>query len=113
VDTEGICIYGSKSYIPSSPKPQVDVELPLLSPTASWTEKMIHCQVPHDLTVHHDARFLAALLFPSFFFPVRAGGESIRNGGHPCAKHCEELKDHKEMVVWNYAVAVFAIAVKV
>ena len=74
---------------------------------------MIHSQVPHELTVHHDTRFLAALLFTSFFFSVRAGGEFIRNGGHPCAKHCEELKDHKEMVVWDYAVAAIALAAKV
>jgi hypothetical protein len=86
----------------------------LPSPTAPWTKQTIHSQDLHEqLTVHHDTRFLATLLFTSFFFSMPAGGEFLWKGGHPAAKHCEELKDYKKMVVWDYAVAAIALAVKV
>jgi hypothetical protein len=86
----------------------------LPSPTPSWTKRRDHSQDLHEqLTVNHDSRFLAALIFTSFFFTVPTGGEVLVEGYNPGAKHGKALKDHQKMVIWDYAVAAIALAVKV
>jgi hypothetical protein len=74
----------------------------------------VYSQDLHEqLTVNHDSRFLAALIFTSFFFTVPIGGERLGEGYNPGTKHREVFKDHEKMVVWDYAVASITLAVKV
>ena len=82
--------------------------------TPSWAKQKFHSRDLHEqLTVHHDSRFLAALIFTSFFFTGLTGGEFLGEGCNPAVKHGKGLKDPEKMVVWDYAVAAIALAVKV
>ncbi|KAF8497913.1 hypothetical protein F5888DRAFT_263079 [Russula emetica] len=72
------------------------VEPPLGSPTASSIRGRAHSYDLHEqLTLHHDSRFLAALIFSLFsFVPAR------------------ELEIDEDKVIWDYAVAAISLAVK-
>ena len=90
------------------------VEPPLSSPTSSKAKRKVYSQDLHEqLTVNHDSRFLAAFIFTSFFFTAPTGGECLGEGYNPGTKPREGLKDYEKMVVWDYAVASIALAVKV
>jgi hypothetical protein len=91
----------------------MQVEPPSSSPTSSMTKRKVYSQDLHEqLTVNHDSRFLAAFIFASFFFTVPTGG-CLGEGHNSGTKHREGLKDYEKMVVWDYAVASIALAVKV
>ncbi len=95
---------------------ETQVEPPQGSTITVSTEERIHSRDLHEqLTTHHDTRFLAALIFVSFFFsvPARLGEESPKVADHPDVNQREESDDSRKMVVWDYAVAAIALAVKV
>jgi hypothetical protein len=90
------------------------VEPPLGSPTASKLRGRAHSYDLHEqLTVHHDSRFLAALIFTSFFVPARRDSEALVELDQSDARHLQELEKDKDVVIWDYAVAAIALAVKV
>jgi hypothetical protein len=85
------------------------------SPTASSIRGREHSYDLHEqLTIHHDSRFLAALIF-SLFFLIPARGDSKRplELDQSDTRLCQELKEGKDMIIWDYAVAAIALAVKV
>jgi len=64
------------------------------------------------MTGHHDSRFLAALIFLSFSF-VQARDSKGSGEGQSGAREYEALKGGKDMIIWDYAIAAIALAVKV
>jgi hypothetical protein len=91
------------------------VEPPLGSPTASSIRGRAHSYDLHEqLTTHHDSRFLAALIFSMFFFiPARGDPKDPLDLDKSDTRLCRELKEGKDMAIWDYAVAATALAVKV
>jgi hypothetical protein len=83
--------------------------------TASGEQRVYSRDLHEQLTTHHDTRFLAALIFLSFFFSVseRPGEESIKVVYPPDMVQQEEYDDSRKLVVWDYAVAAITLAVKV
>ncbi|KAI9439117.1 hypothetical protein H4582DRAFT_2142468 [Lactarius indigo] len=76
-------------------------------------EERVHSRDLHDqLTTYQDTRFLAALIFISFFFPASAipGEENPEVADHPDVNQREEFDDSRKMIVWDYAVAAIALA---
>jgi hypothetical protein len=65
-----------------------------------------------QLTAHHDSRFLAALIF-SLFFSFQVSPMVRRGVDQPETTNHQEMKGDQNMVIWNYAVAAIALAVKV
>jgi len=84
------------------------------SPTASELRGRAHSYDLHEqLTVYHDSRFLAALIFSSFFVPARRDSETLVELDQSDARHFQELEKDEDVVIWDYAVAAIALAVKV
>jgi hypothetical protein len=85
------------------------------SPTASSIRGRAHSYDLHEqLTVHHDSRFLAALIFSLFsFVPARGDSESPLKLDKSETRHFQELEVDEDKVIWDYAVAAIALAVKV
>ncbi len=85
------------------------------SPTASSIRERAHSYDLHEqLTVHHDSRFLAAFIFSSFFFvPTRGDLKAPLVLDQSDTRHFQEPEEYEDMVVWDYAVAAIALAVKV
>jgi hypothetical protein len=95
---------------------ETQVEPPQCSAIATSAEQKAYSRDLHDqVTTHKDTRFLAALIFISFFFSVsaRPGEESLKVAHLPDGDQQEEHDDSRKMVVWDYAVAAIALAVKV
>ena len=95
---------------------ETQVEPPQGSAIATSAEQRAYSQDLHEqLTTHHDTRFLAALIFISFFFSVspRLGEEGLKVANPPDLDQCEVPDDSRKMIVWDYAVAGIALAVKV
>jgi hypothetical protein len=64
-----------------------------------------------QLTVNHDSRFLAVYIFSLFLFiPARGDSKTPLEQDQSDTK---ELKEGKDTVIWDYAVAAIALAVKV
>lgn len=71
----------------------------------------MHSHDLHEqLTVHHDSRFLAALIFSLFFFVQARESKLSREVDQPDMR--KALKGDKN-IIWDYAVAAIALAVKV
>jgi hypothetical protein len=85
------------------------------SPTASSIRGRAHSYDLHEqLTVHHDSRFLAALIFSLFFFvPARGDSKTPQKLDQSETRHFQELEVDEDKVIWDYAVAAIALAVKV
>jgi len=85
------------------------------SPTASSIRGRAHSYDLHEqLTVHHDSRFLAALMFSLFSFaPARGASETPLKLDQSETRHFQELEVDEDKVIWDYAVAAIALAVKV
>ena len=95
---------------------QTQVEPPLGSPTASSIRGRAHSYDLHEqLTVHHDSRFLAALIFSLFSFdPARGSSKTPLELDQSKMRQVRVLEVVDEVkVVWDYAVAAIALAVKV
>ena len=94
---------------------KTQVEPPLGSPTASSIRGRAHSYDLHEqLTVNHDSRFLAALIFSLFFFaPARGGSETPPKLDQSETRRFQELEVDEEKFIWDYAVAAIALAVKV
>ena len=90
----------------------IQVEPPLGSPTASSIRGRAHSYDLHEqLTVNPDSRFFAAYIFSLFFFiPARGDSKILLELD---TIHFQELKEGKDTVIWDYAVAAIALAVKV
>ena len=90
----------------------MQVEPPLGSPTVSSIRGRAHSYDLHEqLTVNHDSRFFAAYIFSLFFFiPARGDSKILLQQD---TTHFQELKEGKDTVIWDYAVAAIALAVKV
>jgi hypothetical protein len=87
------------------------VEPPFGSPTATSIRGRVHSHDLHEqLTVHHDSRFLAALIFSSFSF-VHARDSNV--SGEVDQSGTREYESPKDMIGWDYAIAAIALAVKV
>jgi hypothetical protein len=77
-----------------------------------WIRGRVHSHDLHEqLTVHHDSRFLAALIFSLFFFVQARDSKVSREVDQPDMR--KALKGGKNMAIWDYAVAAIALAVKV
>jgi len=99
------------SHTTSSLSLETQVEPPRGSQTASSIRGRKYSYDLHEqLTVHHDSRFLAALLLSLFFLPARGDLNAVEQ---PDEAPCDELKEGKTKVIWDYAVAAIALAVKV
>jgi hypothetical protein len=85
------------------------------SPTASSIRGRAHSYDLHEqLTVHHDSRFLAALIFSLYsFVPARGDSKASLKLGQSEMRHFQELEVDEDKVIWDYAVAAIALAVKV
>jgi hypothetical protein len=82
------------------------------SPTDSSIRGRAHSHDLHEqLTVHHDSRFLAALIFSLFYFGQARGSGIRKEVDQSNTKNYEVLKGG--VVIWDYAVAAIALAVKV
>lgn len=90
------------------------VEPPLGSPTASSIRGRAHSYDLHEqLTVHHNTRFLAALIFSLFlFFPARGDSETLLKPGQSETGLFREPEVDEDKAIWDYAVAAIALAVK-
>ena len=64
------------------------------------------------MTIYHDSRFLSALIFSSFSF-VQARNSKVSGDDQSGTWEYETLKGDKNMVIWDYAIAAIALAVKV
>jgi hypothetical protein len=93
----------------------MQVEPPLGSPTALSIRGRAHSYDLHEqLTLHHDSRFLAVLIFSLFFFiPARRDPKNPLEVDQPDIRHSQELKEVKDVVFRDHAVAAIALAVKV
>lgn len=81
------------------------------SPIALSIRGRAHSYDLHEqLTIHYDTRFLAALIFSLFSF-APARGDS-KNSLKSEMRHFRELEED-DKVIWDYAVAAIALAVKV
>lgn len=93
------------------------VEPPQASTINASTEARVHSRDLYEqLTTHHDTRFLAVLIFMSFFFSVsaRTGEECHKVADYPdVGQRAVESDEIQKMVVWDYAVSAIALAVKV
>jgi hypothetical protein len=85
------------------------------SPTASSIRGRAYSYDLHEqLTVHHDSRFLAALIFSLFsFVPARDDSKAPLKLDQSEARHFQEMEVDEDKVIWDYAVAAIALAVKV
>lgn len=85
------------------------------SPAASSIRGRAHSYDLHEqLTVHHDSRFLAALIFSLFsFVPARGDSKASLKLDRSEMRHFQELELDEDKVIWDYAVAAIALAVKV
>ena len=85
------------------------------SRTASSIRGRAHSYDLHEqLTVHHDSRFLAALIFSLFFFvPARGVSTTPLKLDPSETRHFQELEVDEDKVIWDHAVAAVALAVKV
>jgi hypothetical protein len=95
---------------------ETQVEPPQGSTITVSKEERVHSRdLREQLTTHHDTRFFAALIFISFFFSVsaRTVKESPEVADYPDVYQQEESDESQKMVVWDYAVAAIALAVKV
>jgi hypothetical protein len=94
---------------------ETQVEPPLGSPTASSIRGRAHSYDLHEqLTVHHDSRFFAALIFSSFVFvPARGDSDTPLKLHQSETRHLQELEVDEDKLIWDYAVAAIALAVKV
>ena len=85
--------------------------------TALAEQRVYSRDLHEQLTTHHDTRFLAALIFISFFFSIseRPAEESPKLAPPPDvdSDQQEEYDDSRKFVVWDYAVAAITLAVKV
>jgi hypothetical protein len=90
------------------------VEPPLGSPTASSIRGRAHSHDLHEqLTVHHDSRFLAALIFSLFFFGQARHSEVSKEVHQSDTRNYEAMKGGENKVIWDYAIAAIALSVKV
>jgi hypothetical protein len=90
------------------------VEPPLGSPTASSIRGRTHSHDLHEqLAVHHDSRFLAALLFSLFFFGQARHFEVSDVVHQSDTSNYEAMKGGENKVIWDFAVAAIALSVKV
>lgn len=91
------------------------MEPPLGSPTASSIRGRTHSYDLHEqLTVHHDSRFLAALIVSScFFIPIMGDPKNPLELDQSDPRDFQEPNEGKDVVIWDYAVAAIALAVKV
>ncbi len=104
------------SWILFSHVVKTQVEPPQGSPIPTSTDERVYSWDLHEeLTTHHDTRFLAALIFVVFFFsvPERQGDECARVADDSDVNQKEEPDNSRKLVVWDYAVAAIALAVKV
>lgn len=94
---------------------ETQVEPPLGSPTALSIRGRAHSYDLHEqLTVHRDSRFLAALIFSSFsFIPARGDPKAPLKLDQSEWRHFRELEEDDNKIIWVYAVAAIALAVKV
>ena len=94
---------------------EAQVEPPLGSPTASSIRGRAHSYDLHEqLTVHHDSRFLAALIFSLFsFVPARGDSKTPQKLDQSETGHFQGLEVDENKVIWDHAVAAIALAVKV
>ena len=85
------------------------------SPTALSIRGRAHSYDLHEqLTVHHDSRFLAALIFSLFYFvPARGDSKASLKLDQSDMRHFQELEADEDKVIWDCAVAAIALAVKV
>jgi hypothetical protein len=84
------------------------------SPTAPSIRGRAHSHDLHEqLTVHHDSRFLAALLFSSFFFGKAKHSEASKVVHQSGTRNYDAMKGGENKVIWDYAVASIALSVKV
>ena len=65
------------------------------------------------MTVHHDSRFLAALIFSSFSFVQARDSKVSGKVDQSGTRECDALKGGKNTIIWDYAIAAIALAVKV
>jgi hypothetical protein len=85
------------------------------SPTASSIRGRTHSYDLHEqLTVHHDSRFLAALIFSLFsFVPAKGDSKAPLRLDQSETRRFQELEVDEDRIIWDYAVAAIALAVKV
>lgn len=116
MDTDGMCTPEFLVDTISLCCIETQVEPPQGSVIATSAEQRAYSRDLHEqLTTHHDTHFLAALIFISFFFSVSAspGEENLKITHPPDVDQREEPDNSRKMIVWDYAVAAIALAVKV